>query len=77
MQHDKEAIASMRKTLKPFDADGNYQSHWIIHNSDYDRVFCSRFYYKNKSERLNVYFFRDGSVIISDQFNDTVFHSSD
>jgi hypothetical protein len=77
MQHDYELIICMRKTLKPFDADGNYQPHWIVYNSDYDRVFCSRFYYKNKSELLNVYFFRDGSVIISDQLNESVIHSSE
>lgn len=77
MQHDREAILSMRKSLKPFDADGNYQPHWIVHNSDYDRVFCSRFYYKRKNELLNVYFFRDGSVIISDQSNQSVLHSSE
>lgn len=76
MQHDKEVIASMRKSLTPFDADGNYQPQFSIHNNDYDRVFCSRFYYNNKSERLNVYFLRDGSVIVSDQFNQNVLSST-
>ena len=75
MQHDYQVILNLRKSLKPFDADGNYQPGWNIHNSDYDRVFCCRFYYRNYCERLNVYFFRDGSVIISDDLNESVLYS--
>ena len=76
-KHDYESIVSMRKSLKPFDKDGNFQSNWLLYTSDYDRVFCSRFYYKNYNEMLNVYFFPDGSVIISDKLNESVLHSSE
>ncbi len=77
MQHDFEVIDSMRKSLKPFDKDGNFQPDWLHYTSQYDRVFCSRFYYKKYNEMLNVYFFPDGSVIISDRLNESVLHSSE
>ena len=76
MQHDREIISSFRKTLRPFDNNGNYQPLWIVYNNDYDRVFCSRFYYQNQNERLNVYFLHDGSVIISDQLDKSVYYAS-
>lgn len=64
-----------RNQIKPFDANGNYRPTWMLYNHNYDRVFCSRFYYRNRNERLNVYLFNDGSVMVSDYSNEAIFHS--